>query len=61
MKYMLFPNGKTKFVRPDNSIGKSPGSGVVLLGMGKDMGRAMKMSGIGWFVDNRHSQLRIER
>tara|TARA_R110000824_G_scaffold526_3_gene3333 strand:+ start:5019 stop:5504 length:486 start_codon:yes stop_codon:yes gene_type:complete len=55
-EYMLFPNGKTKFVRPDGTVGCSPGSGVVLLGMGKDMGDAMKASGIGWFVDNRSEQ-----
>lgn len=31
---IVFPRGKTKFVRPDGSIGKAPGHGVVLLGMG---------------------------
>ena len=29
-----FPNGKTKFIRPNGSVGKEPGTGVVLLGMG---------------------------
>ena len=33
-EWMLFPRGKTKFIRPDGSVGKSPGHGVVLLGMG---------------------------
>src|SRR5215468_2844502 len=31
---LLFPNGKTKFIRPDGSVGKEPGHGVVLIGMG---------------------------
>lgn len=47
---MLFPNGKTKFIRPDGSIGKSPGHGVVLLGMGERAIAAMKRSGLGLFV-----------
>jgi hypothetical protein len=32
---MLFPRGKTKFIRPDGTIGRAPGHGVVLLGMGR--------------------------
>jgi hypothetical protein len=31
---MLFPRGKTKFVRPSGLIGKQPGHAIVLLGMG---------------------------
>jgi hypothetical protein len=31
---MCFPRGKTKFIRPDGSIGRAPGHGVVLIGMG---------------------------
>src|SRR5689334_9230632 len=27
---LLFPKGKTKFIRPDGSIGKCPGHGIVL-------------------------------
>ncbi len=52
-EYLLFPRGKTKFVRPDGSIGKAPGAGVVLLGMGEKARVAMHRSGLGWFVDNR--------
>jgi hypothetical protein len=29
---LLFPAGKTKFIRPDGSIGKEPGTGIVLVG-----------------------------
>ena len=47
---MLFPRGKTKFVRPDGSIGKSPGHGVVLLGMGDAANSALEQSGLGFFV-----------
>jgi hypothetical protein len=28
---MLFPKGKTKFIRQDGSIGRAPGHGVVLM------------------------------
>jgi DNA N-6-adenine-methyltransferase (Dam) len=45
---MLFPKGKTKFVRPDGSIGRAPGHGVVLLGMGEPARTALMRSGLGW-------------
>jgi hypothetical protein len=45
---MLFPRGKTKFVRPDGSIGRAPGHGVALLGMGKTACDALARSGLGW-------------
>src|ERR1700748_1958404 len=44
---MLFPRGKTKFVRPDGSIGKAPGHGVVLLGMGERACAALERSRLG--------------
>lgn len=44
---ILFPRGKTKFVRPDGSIGKAPGHGVVLLGMGERAVRCLESSGLG--------------
>jgi hypothetical protein len=44
---MLFPKGKTKFIRPDGSVGGSPGHGVVLLGMGVVATSAMQSSGLG--------------
>lgn len=47
---MLFPKGKTKFIRPDGSIGKAPGHGVVLLGMGGVSNRALMDSGLGLCV-----------
>ena len=47
---LLFPNGKTKFVRPDGSIGKEPGTGVVLIGMGEIANTALERSGLGFFV-----------
>lgn len=53
MNGMLFPNGKTKFVRPDGSIGKSPGTGVVLFAMGGMACRALAKSGLGLWVDIR--------
>lgn len=43
----LFPRGKTKFVRPDGTIGKAPGSGVVFLAMGRKASEALKNSGLG--------------
>ena len=47
---LLFPKGKTKFVRPeDGSIGKEPGTGVVLIG-GEVANAALERSGLGFFV-----------
>lgn len=45
--WLLFPRGKTKFVRPDGTIGKAPGHGVVFLGMGDRAEQALKRSGLG--------------
>jgi hypothetical protein len=47
---MLFPRGKTKFVRPDGTVGGSPGHGVVLLGMGDKANAALRRCGLGLFV-----------
>ncbi len=44
---MLFPRGKTKFIKPDGTLGKAPGSGVVLLGMGEASNAALHKSGLG--------------
>ena len=46
---LLWPEGKTKLIRPDGSIGKAPGHGVVLIGMGEKCCRALKQSGLGLF------------
>jgi hypothetical protein len=48
---LLFPRGKTKFIRPDGSVGSAPGHGVALIGMGTICNKALKQSGLGWFVD----------
>ncbi len=48
---MLFPRGKTKFIRPDGSVGSSPGTGVVLLGMGAVANNALRMSGLGLYLE----------
>jgi hypothetical protein len=53
---LLFPKGKTKFHRPDGSIGTAPGHGVALIGMGTICNKALKQSGLGWFVDQTSSQ-----
>jgi hypothetical protein len=47
---LLFPNGKVKFHRADGSIGKEPGTGVVLIGAGKIACDAMRRSGLGYCV-----------
>lgn len=47
---VLFPRGKTKFIRPDGSVGKSPGSGIVILAMGEKCKKALEESGIGFYV-----------
>lgn len=48
---MLFPRGKTKFVRADGIVGKQPGHGVVLLGMGDRSCAAMRDSKLGLYVE----------
>jgi hypothetical protein len=63
---ILFPRGKTQFVRgtemrsetkagvvvhPAGSVGGSPGHGVVLLGMGAVANQALHRSGLGLFID----------
>jgi hypothetical protein len=45
---LLFPNGKTKFIRPDGSVGKEPGHGVVLIGMGRVANDALLRSKLGF-------------
>lgn len=50
---LLFPAGKTKFVRPDGTIGKSPGHGVVLIGMGALAADALRNSRLGHFIQQR--------
>ena len=47
---LCFPNGKTKFIRPDGSVGKEPGLGVVLIGMGEIANAALERSRLGFFV-----------
>jgi hypothetical protein len=44
---LCFPNGKTKFHRPDGSVGKEPGTGIVLIGMGAVANEALLRSQIG--------------
>ena len=48
---ILFPRGKTKFIRPDGTIGKAPGHGVVLVGMGVECVRALHLSKLGMVWD----------
>ena len=50
---LCFPNGKTKFIRPDGSIGTAPGHGIALVGMGRICNEALRKSGLGWFVEMR--------
>jgi hypothetical protein len=47
---MLFPRGKTKFIRPDGSIGRAPGHGVVLLAIGQRAMQALWRSRLGLYV-----------
>lgn len=44
---ICFPAGKTKFIRPDGSIGKEPGSGIALIGVGRVACEALLRSGLG--------------
>lgn len=47
---LLFPRGKTKFIRPDGSIGSSPGTGIVMIGMGNVANEALRKSGLGLWL-----------
>lgn len=47
---MVFPRGKTKFVRPDGTRGGSPGTGIVLLGVGDIATAALRRSNLGLCV-----------
>lgn len=53
---LLFPRGKTKFVRPDGSIGKAPGHGVVLLAKGRRAVNALRRSELGIFFENKQAK-----
>jgi len=44
---LCFPNGKTKFHRPDGTVGKEPGTGIVLIGMGRIACESLLRSGLG--------------
>lgn len=50
---MLFPRGKTKFIRPDGSRGDAPNHGVALLGVGDIGSAALRRSGLGIYVSLR--------
>jgi hypothetical protein len=50
---IVFPRGKTKFVRPDGTIGAQPGHGIVLVGAGETacealLGAAERKFGMVW-------------
>jgi hypothetical protein len=47
---ILFPRGKTMFSRPDGTIGRAPGHGVVLIGMGDTARQALLRSQLGLCV-----------
>jgi hypothetical protein len=50
---ILFPKGKTKFIRPNGTIGMAPGHGVVLIAMGRVASKALIGSGLGMCWDRR--------
>jgi hypothetical protein len=45
---LCFPRGKTKFHRPDGSIGTASGHGIVLIGMGAVATAALLRSDLGF-------------
>jgi hypothetical protein len=53
VELILFPKGKTKFVRPDGSIGMSPGHGTALIGAGPVACAALLDSKLGMVWDRR--------
>jgi hypothetical protein len=49
---MLFPKGKTRFIRPDGTRGECPSTGVVLLAMGSMAKQHLRGSRLGMFVSH---------
>lgn len=47
---ILFPMGKTKFIKPTGEIGKSPGSGIVIVAIGHKAVMALMESDLGIFL-----------
>lgn len=45
------PRGKTKFVKPDGTIGKSPGTGIVIFAKGERGVQALKNLKDGMFIE----------
>jgi hypothetical protein len=45
---ICFPTGKTRFHRPDGSLGPEPTNGIALLGMGEVACAALRQSGLGF-------------
>jgi hypothetical protein len=50
---ILFPKGKTRFIRPDGSVGMAPGHGIVLVGMGEVACSALVACDLGMLWDRR--------
>jgi hypothetical protein len=50
---IVFPRGKTQFIRPDGTVGKSPGHGVALIGMGDRACEVLLNSSLGMVWDRR--------
>jgi hypothetical protein len=44
---LCFPNGKTKFIKPDGSVGNEPANGIILLGIGDVANNALRRCGLG--------------
>lgn len=44
---IVFPRGKTKFIRPDGSVGKSPGHGVALFASGVAASHILMAANLG--------------
>ena len=59
---LFFPRGKTKFIRPNGTVGTAPGHGIALIGMGQICNDALRACerrrGLGWFVDLRPAVVR---
>ncbi len=55
MDGILLPRGKTKFERPDGTIGKAPGHGIVVFAIGAANCAALERSGLGMYfkIDDR--------
>lgn len=60
MDAIFFPRGKTKFVKPDGTVGKSPGTGIVIFAKGERGVKALRNLKDGMFIELNNTNITKE-